>query len=445
MTTLLIWNARLVNEGVIFESDVYIRDGLIEQISLNLSHLSSDHFIDAKGLHLLPGMIDTQFSLASSTFSEEHFLCETKAAVAGGITSIMLLPNINSEQDTGLPNADQLEQLLPSLKNNLAIYEVANPVNLSASTDSSTRSHTCAVFASMISVSDYYRFDSLELVEALVALSSIVVALEADDMPSVLENEESYRQIYGDDIPIQFHSVIRGAKSCAATAEAVLRISEKLEKQIHLLHVSCTEEIELIERAKRHDSLVTADVCSHFLTFSEGDYEQKGALLKYNPAIKSDIDRAALMQGLLDNNITNICSGHIPYSIEEKQGSYFEVASGMPQAQLALPAILEHFQDEIFSLEMIVDKISHSVADTFLIKDRGYIREGYWADLVLVDIEESFIARNEDVLSTAGWTIYSGNEFRSSVVKTIVNGEVVWSKKDDVDGVNSGKLLEFNR
>ncbi|PWQ98934.1 dihydroorotase [Leucothrix arctica] len=445
MTTLLICNAQLVNEGVIFESDVYIRDGRIEQISPNLSHLSSDRFIDAKGLYLLPGMIDTQFSLASSTFSEERFLSETSAAVAGGITSVMLLPTINSEQKTGLPKAKQLEQLRPNLKNNLAIYEVANPINLGVYVDSSIKGHICAVFASMIGVSDYYRFDSLQLVEELVGLSSVVVAIEADDMPSVLENEESYRQIYGDDIPIPFHSVIRGAKSCADTTEAVLGISEKLNKQIHILHVSCTEEIELIESAKRHDSLVTADVCSHFLTFSESDYEQKGALLKYNPAIKSDIDRASLMQGLLDNNITNICSGHTPYSLKEKQGSYFEVAAGMPQAQLALPAILEHFQDQIFSLELIVEKISHSVADTFLIKDRGYIREGYWADLVLVDIDESFIARNEDVLSTAGWTIYSGNEFRSSVVNTIVNGDVVWSKKDDVDVRGSGKLLEFNR
>ena len=445
MTTLLICNAQLVNEGVTSKADVYIRDGRIETIGPDLSHLSSDSFINAKGLHLLPGMIDTQFSLASGTFSEDRFLCETNAAVVGGITSVMLMPVLNSVSEPGLPTAEQLEQLSLELNNNLSIYEVANPFDLDSLADGANKSHVCAVLASMISVNDSCRFDSLELVAELVERSSILVAVEADDMPSILENEESYRQIYGDNIPIQFHSVIRGAKSCAEAVEAVLHISEKLKKQVHLLHVSCTEEIELIESAKKHDSLVTADVCSHFLTFSEADYEQKGQLLKYNPAIKSDVDRASLMQGIFDNNITSICSGHIPYSFKEKQGTYFDVAAGMPQAQFSLPTILEYFQDEIFSLEMIVEKTSHAVADSFSIKDRGYIREGYWADLVLVDLDESFIARNEDVISTAAWTIYAGNEFRSSVVKTIVNGNVVWSKKDDLNVSGFGALLEFDR
>jgi len=445
MTTLLICNAQLVNEGVISEADVYIRNGRIEKIGPNLDHLTSDKYIDAKGLHLLPGMIDTQFSLACDTFSEDRFLCETKAATAGGITSVMLLPSISNGPEIGLPTSDQLQQLLPKLKNNLSVYAVAAPGKLDILDEVCNESYICAIFASMVSANSAFRFDKAELIEELISTSSLLVTVEADDMPSILENEESYRQVYGDDIPIQFHSIIRGARSCSEATKLIIRISDKLEKPVHLLHVSCTEEIELIEHAKKESSLVTADVCSHFLTFSDTDYEQKGSLLKHNPAIKSDIDRASLMQGIMDSNITNICSGHTPYSYEDKQGSYFEVASGMPQAQLALPSVLELYQDQIFSLELIVEKTSHAVAESFSIKDRGYIREGYWADLVLIDLKESFIARNEDGLSSAAWTIFSGKEFRSSIVKTIVNGEVVWSKKRDINVSGTGCLLDFDR
>ncbi|RVU83877.1 dihydroorotase [Leucothrix sargassi] len=445
MSTLLICNARIVNEGSTTEGDIFVRDGLIESLGSDLSHLPSDRFIDAKGLLLLPGMIDTQFTLAAANFSEERLIQETHAAVAGGVTSVMLLPNLNSEISTGLPNKKQTQQLTPKLINNLALYQVAKSGGSDDLSELSVLSHICALFVSMVSLSDSYRVDSDNELENIIANSPILVAIEADDMPSILENEESYRQIYGDNIPVQLHSTIRGVKSCADSVERVLSISDALKKRIHLLHVSCTEEIELIESARRHNSLVSADVCSHFLTFSSSDYEQKAHFLKYNPAIKSDIDRAALVQGLFDHNITSICTGHVPYSKKEKRGGYFDIKPGMPQAQFALPAILEHYQDEIFNIEDIVEKTSHAVAECFGIKNRGYIREGYWADFVLVDPDESFISRNEDVLSVAGWTIYSGNEFRSSIVKTIVNGEVVYSRKggDTVSG--AGQLLEFKR
>lgn len=445
MNTLLICNASLVNEGEIVEADVFIADGRIQQVGANLSHLSSDRFIDAKGLYIFPGIIDTQFSLASSKFNEESLLCETKAAVAGGITSVMLLPHIGSEKQTGLPTDSQLEQLAPNLINNFSFYAAIEPLKLECLNELSNQSHICATYASMAGLNDLFRFDNEALLSELIESSPIPVVIDAEDMPSVLESEECYRQIYGDNIPFKFHSIIRGPDSLSTAVKSVLKVSNKLEKAVHLLHVSSTQEVELIESARKRNTLVTADVCSHFLTFSEADYEEKSQLLKYNPAIKSDIDRASLVQGLLDNNINNICSGHMPYTYEQKQGNYFFAASGMPQAQFALPSILEHYHDQIFTLQLIVEKTSHAVAEKFSIKDRGYIKEGCWADLVLVDLDESFIARNEDVLSLSGWTIFAGNEFRSSVIKTIVNGEVVWSKADGLLCNGAGALLEFSR
>ena len=440
MSTLLICNVQIVNEGLIQEADVFIRNGRIERIDSDLSHLPSKQFIDGSGKHLMPGVIDTQFKLKTSADFPSSLTQESKAAIAGGITSSLLLPNYSSGLVLPISQVD-IQSL--QLQNNLSLYHPATHYTLDsiASIDSSS---CCGLYVNMATTHDELRIDEPETLERIFKESPTIVALHAEDAPSILENEESYRQIYGDDIPFNFHSSIRSAESCYIAASAALDIALSTDASAHLLNVSSVSEIELLESIRKKSPKISADVCSLYLTFSDADYVERGGLLKCEPSIKTDIDRAALIQGLLDNNIDNISSGHIPLSLNDKQGAYFDMPSGLPLAQYTFSSILEHYQDQILSLECVAQKTSHAVADRFAIKDRGYIREGYWADLVLIDLEGSFIARDEDVISGAAWTIFNGYEFRSSVVTTIVNGQVVFSHGEFKAIEPSGALLQFS-
>ena len=441
MSTLLIYNVRIVNEGLIREADVFIKNGRIEQIGTDLSHNIASHTIDGSGKHLIPGAIDPQFSLAASNDFLPSLQSETKAAIAGGITSSLLLPSISDDLPE-LLKAYEAGSCQSSLQSNLSMYFPIIHSNLEA-LSSIDPSRYCGVYVDMASSNDDYRIDDQATLTQIFDESPILVVLHAEHAPSILESEESYRQIYGDDIPFHLHGLIRSAGECYTAAFDALSLALETDANIHLLNVSSANEIELISRCRQKKSFVSTSVSSHYLTFSDADYADKGALIKCDPSIKTDIDRAALMQGLLDDNIDLISSDHRVLNLEDKQGSYFDVPSGVPLAQYFLPSILEHYQDQILSLEVIVQKTSHAVADRFGIVDRGYIREGYWADLVLIDLEGSFIARDEDVISEAGWTVFNGNEFRSSVVTTIVNGTVVWSDGAFVDHAPAGKLLTF--
>jgi dihydroorotase len=443
MDTLLISNVRVVNEGLIQEADVFIKDGRIERVGSDLSHLAAKRYIDGLGNHLVPGIIDTQSRLSSSSDFLESVNIESKAAVAGGITSSMLLPSCDSYPEEGLIQLATDPRHISSL-NNFSTYQLGTHNNLEyiASLDPTK---FCGVYVDMASSNDQLRVDDHYLIEKIFTNSSALVAFHAEDAPSIFESEESYRQIYGDEVPFQLHGSIRSAEACLLAVSEVLNIALSTKSRAHILNVSSLKEIELLSRIRQQTSLVSADVCSHYLTFSDVDYMDRGALLKCRPSIKSDIDRAALMQGLLDNDIDNISSGHTPITMAEKQGQYFDVPSGLPLAQYIFPSILEHYQDQILSLEAIVQKTSHSVADRYGVVDRGYIREGYWADLVLVDLEGSFIARDEDVFSEAGWTIFNGNEFRSSVISTIVNGYIVYSEGSPMLNHSPGRPLAFGQ
>jgi len=441
MSTLLICNVKIVSEGLIKEADVFVKNGRIERIGSDLSYLPAEQFIDGSGKHLMPGIIDTQLKLSGSDNFASSLMHESRASIAGGICSSLLLPNHISDESQGIESfhagANDLQ-----LHNNLSMYyPITNKTldKISAIDISSC----CGLYVDMACAEDEFRIDDPSILERVFQESSTLVALHAEDAPSILESEESYRQIYGDDIPFHLHGSIRSAEACYIAASEALNIALKTNASAHLLHVSSAKEIELLGKIRKNASNISADVCSHYLTFSDTDYVDKGEILKCEPSIKSDIDRAALLQGLLDNDIDNICSGHIPLALTEKAGSYFEVPAGLPLAQYTFPSILEHYQDQILSLELIAEKTSHAVADRFGIEDRGYIREGYWADLVLIDLDRSFIARDEDVVSASAWTIFNGNEFRSSVATTIINGCVVWSDGKFLDVPTSGKPLKF--
>ena len=426
------------------ESDLYVRSGRIEKIGKDLSAMKVRHVLDVKGKFLLPGMIDDHVNFRESVGDYKGDICsESRAAVAGGITTFFDAPDSNIT----VLNSDALEAKveLAAEKSitNYAFYHGASIDNLEE-IKVINPSSCCGLKVSMGASSGSMLVDRPEILNDIFKHSPVIIASHCEDSPTIVENEESYRQIYGDDIPFQLHSKIRSEEACYKSSSLAVELAQTHKARLHLLHVSTAKETEMLSDDPINEKLVTAEVCGHYLMFSDEDYATKGSLIKCDPAIKTEIDRAGLFQGLMDNHLDVIGTDHSPKIWSEKQGNYFEVLSGIPTAEFALPSLLEHYQDGIFTLEFLVEKTSHAVAELFNIKDRGYIREGYWADFVIVDIENGITANSKDVISKALWTPYDVFEFRSSVYATIVNGDLVYINGKTRTGT-IGKRVEFNR
>ncbi len=402
------------------------------------------HVLDVKGKFLLPGMIDDHVNFRESAGDYKGDLCsESRAAVAGGITTFFDAPVAN----ISVLNSDALEEKvgLAAEKSiaNYAFYHGASTDNLEE-IKVIDPSSCCGLKVSMGASSESMLVDRPEILNDIFKHSPVIIATHCEDFPTIVENEESYRQIYGDDIPFQLHPKIRSEEACYKSSSLAVELAQAHEARLHVLHISTAKETEMFSVESVNEKLITAEVCGHYLMFSDEDYATKGSLIKCDPAIKTEIDRAGLFQGLMDNNLDVIGTDHSPKIWSEKQGNYFEVLSGIPTAEFALPSLLEHYQDGIFTLEFLVEKTSHAVAELFNIKDRGYIREGYWADFVIVDVGNGITANSKDVISKALWTPYDGFEFRSSVYATVVNGDLVYINGKTRTGT-VGKRVEFDR
>ena len=470
MGTLLILNAKIVNENKITESDIYIRSGRIEKIAKDLSAMKVQQVLDVKGKLLLPGMIDANVHLQQDISNKNSWCNESHAAVVGGVTTYFDIPSKNSQVDS----TDRLEQkMLFAAEHSLANYSYylgASNNNLE-DIKSLEPTSSCGVHIFMGGARDSRLMDKTEQLNEIFKHSPVLLKTHCEDTPTIVENEESYRQVYGDDIPFQFHSKIRTAEACFKSTKLAIELATTNKSKLHISHISSTKESELFNDLPLTEKQITAEVGYEYLVFTDEDtvsdvtanLDQNsdidgtindkvieasqlnaGALIKTNPAIKSDIDRASLFQSLMDGCLDTIASVHKPVTLDNKQGNYFKALSGNPLIEFSLPSLLEHYQDGIFSLELIVQKTSHAVADIFQVKDRGYIREGYWADLVVIDTEEGVLASNESILSKAAWTPFDGYQFRSSVYATIVNGDLVYINKQVRTGTQ-GRRVKFNR
>ncbi len=430
-----------------FESDIYVRSGRIEKIGKDLSAMKVRHVLDVKGKYLLPGMIDDHVHFRESGDGYKgDIYSESRAAVAGGITTFFDMPD-------SLPNVLNSEILeakaeLAAEKSltNYAFYHGASSDNLEEIKAIDPQS-SCGLKVLMGASSGFTSgmlVDQPEALDKIFQHSPILLATHCEDTPTIIENEESYRQIYGDDLPFELHGKVRSEEACYKSSSLAVELAKAHEAKLHVLHVTTAKETELFTDLPLEEKLITAEVCCHYLTFSDEDYSSKGSLIKCDPAIKTEVDRAALFQGLMDGRLDVIGTDHSPITWDEKQGNYFEARSGIPSVEYALPSLLEHYQDGILTLEFIVEKTSHAVAELFNIKERGYIREGYWADFVVVDLEKSVTANNKKVTSKAGWTPFDGFEFRSSVYATIVNGDLVYINGKARTGT-TGKRVKFDR
>ena len=432
-----------MNEGTITTRDILISNGRIETIGSSLQNTNADEVIDASGLTILPGMIDDQVHFREPGMTHKADIeTESKAAAAGGITSFMDMPNT-------LPNTlttERLEEKYRLAANrsmiNYGFYFGASNDNLEDIKRLDPRS-ACGVKVFMGASTGNMLVDDPRTLENIFKHAPGLVATHCEDTPTILANEKKMRQQYGEEVPFERHPQIRSTEACVKSSRLAIDLANRFGTRLHILHISTTEEVTALMPGPVIGKQITAEACAHFLHFSSDDYAQKGALIKCNPAIKMPADREAIINGLLEDRLDLIGTDHAPHTWEEKQQTYFKAPSGLPLVQYALLSILEHYHSGRFSLPFIAKKTSHAVADCFQINDRGYLREGYWADLVLVDLNQPTFAEHKAVLSKCAWTPFDGYHFRSSIHSTIVSGQKVYSK-GCLKQVLPGQRLVFN-
>lgn len=444
MTSILIANARIVNENAETTGDLFIKNGRIEAVGGDLAGKGGDRVLDAGGKVVMPGMIDDQVHFREPGLTHKgNIHTESRAAVAGGITSFMDMPNTKPAAVTRGVLEEKFRIAERSALGNYSFYLGGANDNIDEIRRLDPRA-ACGVKVFMGASTGNMLVDDPATLEKIFAEAPTLVATHCEDTPTIARNEAEYRARCGDDVPMAHHPEIRNAEACWKSSSLAVDLARRHGIRLHILHLTTARELELLSNAPLEEKQITAEVCVHHLFFSDRDYEAKGSLIKCNPAIKAQGDREALVRAVVDGKIDVFGTDHAPHTRKEKAGGYFEAPSGLPLAQHALPALLEHYHEGAFSLGLIAEKAAHAPASLFQIKDRGFIREGYWADLVIIDVDKAQKVRLEDVLYRCGWSPFEGLEFRSSIDATIVSGHLAYHDGRILEGAN-GMRLEFER
>ena len=449
MTETLIVNARLVNEGRITEGDLRIAGGRIAELGTGLAARAGETVFDANGRWLLPGMIDDQVHFREPGLEyKADIATESAAAVAGGLTSFMDMPNTSPPTLDAAALQDKYDRAAGRARGNFGFYLGASNDNLAAirSLDPATAP---GVKVFMGASTGNMLVDDPDTLDRIFAETPVPIITHCEDTPTIDALLASYRAEYGDDIPAECHPDIRSREACIKSTRLALELARRHDTRLHVLHISTADELELFERGPLVDAdgrvrkRITAETCVHFLRFARPDYARLGHQIKCNPAIKDVADRDALRRAIADDVIDVIATDHAPHTWEEKQESYIRAPSGLPLVQFALSAALECVHEGHFDIATVVRKFAHAPAQLFDVRERGFLREGYWADLVLVE-DTPFQVQRGQVLSKCGWSPFEGTTFRSRVASTWVNGELAWDGERLV-GQPAGRRLEFAR
>lgn len=443
MSRTLIKQATMVNEGKQQVVDLLIEQGRIAQIAPHID-CAADQVIDAEGLHLMPGMIDDQVHFREpGLVAKGDIATESRAAIAGGITSYMEMPNVN-------PPTISLEALeakygLGAQKSwaNYSFYLGATNDNADEVARVNPK-NVCGVKIFMGSSTGNMLVDRETALRNIFRQSPILIATHCEDTPMIKEQEALYRERYGEDVPMSAHPLIRCHEACYKSSSMAVELAKETGARLHVLHITTADELALFEPGPVESKKITAEACVHHLWFNDQDYEKHGSLIKCNPAVKTQSDRDAIRQALIDSRIDVIATDHAPHTWEEKQNSYFKAPAGLPQVQQSLSALLDLYHQGVFSLELIVDRFSHNVARLYQIADRGFIREGYWADLVLVDLNKPHTDDKAHNLYKCQWSPWEGHTFKSSINKTFINGELMYDQ-GQFAAFKPGQRLTFNR
>ena len=443
MSSVLIRNARLVNDGREFDGDLLVSNGRIVKIARSIEGENAKVEIDANGQWLLPGMIDDQVHFREPGAPAKGSIhSESRAAVAGGITSFMDMPNTNPATLSLSALADKKRRAALGSVANYGFHFGVSQDNL----DTVAALNPCEVAGVKVFMgasTGNMLVDDPQILERLFAEVPTILLAHCEHTPSIDANAANLRELFGERIPPGAHPLIRDAEACYRSSSLAVELAQRHGTRLHVLHLTTARELALFEDKPLAQKRITAEVCLHHLLFDDRDYPSLGNLIKCNPAIKTQADRDALRAALNSNLLDVIGSDHAPHTWEEKQRPYTQAPSGLPLVQHALPALMELVADGILSITTLVAKTSHRVADLFAIPDRGYLREGYWADLVLVERQTLEVDR-QPILSQCGWTPFAGRSFRHRVSTTIVSGQIAW-RDGRVNEACRGLVLRFMR
>ncbi len=442
----LIKNARIVNEGKIVEGDIFIENNIIKKIDSSISVKSADVLvIDAEGNYVFPGMIDDQVHFREPGLTHKaNIETESKAAIAGGITSFIEMPNTNPQTTTIEKLDEKFEIAANSSYANYSFMFGGTNDNLEEILKVDPKK-VAGLKLFLGSSTGNMLVDDPKVIEKIFSSTDMVISVHCEDEATIKKNLAKYEAEYGDDIPMELHPVIRSEEACYISSSKAIELAKKTGARLHVFHLSTGKETSLFSnKIPLKDKKITAEVCVHHLWFSDEDYEKKGSHIKWNPAVKSTKDRDQLWKALLDDRIDVIATDHAPHTLEEKTNPYTKAPSGGPLVQHALMALMEaHHQGKI-SVEKIVEKACHNPAILFNVEKRGYIREGYFADLVIINPQSPWTVNKSNILYKCGWSPFEGNTFKSRITHTFVNGRLVYNNFNILD-VKAGERLTFDR
>ena len=441
----LIKNARIVNENNIFLGDVLIENEIIKEISTKIKATENVEIIDAEGKFLIPGFIDDQVHFREPGLTHKaNIATESRAAVAGGITTFIEMPNTVPQATT----QDLLEDKFTIAANdsyaNYSFMFGGTNDNLEELLKTDPKK-VAGIKLFLGSSTGNMLVDNEAVLEKIFSSTKMIISVHCEDEATIRKNTQEFVDKYGDDIPLKYHPIIRSEEACYLSSSKAIELAKKTGARLHIFHVSTAKETELFRNdIPLEDKQITAEVCIHHLWFSDKDYAEKGTHIKWNPAVKTEKDRLGLWEALLDDRIDVLATDHAPHTLEEKTNAYTKAPSGGPLVQHAVTAILEKVKEGVISIEKAVEKMSHNPAKLFQIEKRGFIKEGYFADLVLIDTNKPQTVSKDNILYKCGWSPFEGVTFSSTITQTFINGNLIYNNGVFNDKIK-GKRITFNR
>lgn len=444
MNSYLIKNATIVNEGTSFLSDILIENGYIKKINAAIT-IDAIPVIDAKGNYLIPGLIDDQVHFREPGLTHKATIgSESKAAVAGGVTTFIEMPNTVPQATTQQLLQDKFDVAEKTSFVNYSFMFGGTNDNLDELLKTDPKK-VAGIKLFLGSSTGNMLVDNEAVLEKIFSSTKMIISVHCEDEATIRKNTQEFVDKYGDDIPVKYHPIIRSEKACYLSSSKAIELAKKTGARLHIFHVSTAKETELFRNdIPLEEKQITAEVCIHHLWFSDKDYAEKGTHIKWNPAVKTEKDRLGLWEALLDDRIDVLATDHAPHTLEEKNNVYTKAPSGGPLVQHAVTAILEKVKEGVISIEKAVEKMSHNPAKLFQIEKRGFIKEGYFADLVLIDTNKPQIVSKDNILYKCGWSPFEGTTFSSSITHTFVNGNLIYNQGVFNEKIK-GKRITFNR
>ena len=445
MNTILIKNATIVNENNTFLGDVLIENELIKKISSNIESDQNTQIIDATGSYLIPGFIDDQVHFREPGLTHKATIAtESRAAAAGGITTFIEQPNTVPNATTQKLLEDKFEIASNTSYVNYSFMFGGTNDNLEELLKTDPKK-VAGIKLFLGSSTGNMLVDDVEVLEKIFSSTKMIISVHCEDEATIRKNTALYTEKFGENIPIKYHPIIRSEESCYISSSKAIELAKKTGARLHIFHVSTEKETHLFRNdIPLEEKQITAEVCIHHLWFNDADYDEKGTFIKWNPAVKAEKDRLGLWKALLDDRIDVLATDHAPHTLEEKNNVYCKAPSGGPLVQHAVMAILEKVKEGVISIEKAVEKMSHNPAKLFQIEKRGFIKEGYFADIVLIDPNKPQTVTKENILYKCGWSPFEGNTFSHSITHTFVNGNLVYENGKFNENI-LGKRLTFNR